>query len=538
MRESRQDNPTPEAARDLHPGWLTPAVLVLTLAVVALVAGRFWHIGVRDQWVWPYFERPANWAWAAVALVPLAMFIGLCVFVQRRAELKPIEELAAVLICVLLAATLVYATPLADPAGPYHGVEITASPWMGGYFLESLYVDNAGDYLSGYARYIRTLDVKGPLGHIADHPAGPVLLHAALNRLARLGFVQRSMLGPDAGEMRMLAAVSVGHMWPGVVARAKTLGQPERSATGPLKDFFPAGLTGLFLATHAFQVLAALTVVPVYFLARRLGGPAAAVAAAGFCALIPSLHAFSPFLDQAFCAIAACIMLAGLAALQRRSFALSLLAGLLLFVGLQLTLAFLVIAAMGGIAAGVHAYGLYRAKERLMKPQEWGALAGGVVLGILVPALAIKLWCGYDSFEVWHICYVKHAGFSARFGRTYWPWFLEGPVEGFVFMGVPISCLVVCALVRDLPRWWRPLGKPCALLWACALVLALLHVSGKNRGEVARLWMFLMPFGAVAAGVVAASAQKGRRIITSLYLAALCVQAVVFRASLEVLDLP
>ena len=170
--------------------------------------------------------------------------------------------------------------------------------------------------------------------------------------------------------------------------------------------------------------------------------------------------------------------------------------------------------------------------------REWALIVGGIALGVLGPALALKLLWGYDSFSVWHTCYVKHAAFSQRFGRTYAPWFMANPLEMLLFMGVPVSCLVLWAAVRDAANWWRKEGRPFVLLWALLLVVALLHVSGKNLGEVARLWMLLMPFGAVIAGWAIARLDRRRGLAAGLCLAALYLQTAAFRASLEVLQLP
>jgi hypothetical protein len=231
-------------------------------------------------------------------------------------------------------------------------------------------------------------------------------------------------------------------------------------------------------------------------------------------------------------------MLTWLAALERRSFRLSLLTGVLLFLGLQLTLAFLVVAAMAAAATPLHALAARRSGERPVRLHEAASLAGGALLGVLAPALGLQLWSGYDSLEVWYLCYAKHAGFSGQFGRTYWPWFLMNPVEMFVFMGAPVSALTAWAACRDMPNLWRPGTRPETLLWAFVLIMALLHVSGKNLGEVARLWMFVMPLAAAVAGCALSRLDRRHGLAAAACVAVLYVQTVVFRVSLETLALP
>jgi hypothetical protein len=135
--------------------------------------------------------------------------------------------------------------------------------------------------------------------------------------------------------------------------------------------------------------------------------------------------------------------------------------------------------------------------------------------GFVLPALASKVFLDYDVVEVWRTCFSKHAVFARYFPRTYWKWALFGPVELALFMGVPLACLTAWRAAR---QGWKGLapslpaqrglpdqrGLPAqaekfdVLLWSFIAVVIVLDVSGKSLGEVGRLWMFLMPLGAVA----------------------------------------
>jgi hypothetical protein len=103
------------------------------------------------------------------------------------------------------------------------------------------------------------------------------------------------------------------------------------------------------------------------------------------------------------------------------------------------------------------------------------------------------------------VCFEKHAGFAQSFGRTYWKWALFSPVEFALFMGVPVACLVLWRLARQvriipaLKASRDKLSQTDIILWSLVLTFVILDVSGKSLGEVSRLWMFLMPFGALVA---------------------------------------
>jgi hypothetical protein len=105
-------------------------------------------------------------------------------------------------------------------------------------------------------------------------------------------------------------------------------------------------------------------------------------------------------------------------------------------------------------------------------------------------------------------------------------------------MGAPVSALTAWAACRDMPNLWRPGTRPETLLWAFVLIMALLHVSGKNLGEVARLWMFVMPLAAAVAGCALSRLDRRHGLAAAACVAVLYVQTVVFRVSLETLALP
>ena len=539
--ESREAAPAPRIGR-AERLLLCVAMIVLTGAACAAVLLRRWEIGVPDEWVWPYFRYAPQWGWALPAAVVAGLLVWAVCFIASRAPLRPAEEAVAVALVFLLALVLLYVMPLPAPELPHKAEALTVFHGAGGYYAESLFVKDVPGYLRAYPKFIKRLTVKGPLGHISDHPPGAALFHVLLNRVAALSpALQRSVLPSDRAALgewlphlrRWLLDVGAGR-W--IATRPKGRSGPALSAIPKPPDLTDAALAGLFLSSHVFRFLAAATVVIVYFLGKRLGGVRVGVLGAAFCALIPSLHGFSPFVDQLFCPLAALIMLLTLIALDRKSFLLAALAGFMLFVGLQFTLAFLVIAAVGGLAGALHWWGAARSGKGEYGLKDAGILAGGAVIGMLIPLTLMELAFGYDSVEVWRTCLVKHASFSGRFGRTYWPWFLIGPVEFLVFMGVPISCLVLWAMARDLPSFRRR-GRPMTLLWSVAGVLAFLVVSGRNRGEVARLWIILMPFGATVAAWAVARLGGEKRALVVVALVALFAQALVFRMSLETLKI-
>src|SRR5207253_327112 len=91
----------------------------------------------------------------------------------------------------------------------------------------------------------------------------------------------------------------------------------------------------------------------------------------------------------------------------------------------------------------------------------------------------------------------NHAGFYSHFPRTHWKWLLVNPVELTVAAGVPLTVLAIWSIVG---QWRRADVRQTGHIWAWLVALGLLWLSGKNMGEAARLWIFLMPFLVWSAG--------------------------------------
>jgi hypothetical protein len=66
------------------------------------------------------------------------------------------------------------------------------------------------------------------------------------------------------------------------------------------------------------------------------------------------------------------------------------------------------------------------------------------------------------------------------------------PIELAIALGLPsaVWCLIGLLAQRGVP----------VHVWATLAVLALVNLTGRNMGEVARLWLFFMPPLLVAAG--------------------------------------
>lgn len=329
------------------------------------------------------------------------------------------------------------------------------------------------DYLDQYAQYEPEEVFPSDTLRVVTHPPGPSLLCYGVQRplrtcpgLAdRLIGLYRRLFPSDWGRHTFILSTPVS-------AR-----------------IFLAGITTCGLATIA---LASLLAPVVLWAASRLGLRGWAGPAFALCAMLPSLHLYSPGIDQTFPLWAMLFWTVLLVACQRNHAALAACAGALFFVCMGFSLAFVVALAIPLAGAGLWWTRTERRGPALRRAARIACpLVGGFALILVIAQLTV----GYDAIGAWLRCYRHNKLFNAESARGYWPWLLYNPVMFVLFLGGPTAVLWLAGTAAALRRWWRK-GRVVGRDWlplGVAGVIVLLWFSGLNRGEVERLWMFLMP---------------------------------------------
>ncbi len=352
------------------------------------------------------------------------------------------------------------------------------------------------------------------------HPAGPLTLFWSLNHV---------FAGDEAAARQFVRGCED---WLAGGLHAKDPQGPSE-VVSLFGDMSEAELAGVWLATFVLRLAAALAVVPVFAMARAVYGVRTAIVAAALMAVVPSLVLYSPGIDQAFPVLAATACWLAWTAGARGSLLRAALAGASVSVGLLYSLSFAVV---GGWAALLAAAALGR-NGRLRDTGRVAALAAAGLAGFAVPVVTLYLAVGYNSPAVWVTCLEANAKFNAQSGRVYWTWLLVNPVEFLVFLGAPVAALFVSRAASGVGDLWRGRGwreADWATLVLAGLLVAL-NLLGANRGEVSRLWMFLMPGCMIAAAAqVERCAPYRRAVLVSLF-ALQAVQATVFKSLLDVL---
>jgi methylthioxylose transferase len=454
---------------------LARCALVLAVAgtAVVLLSDRI-PLGVSGEWTWDRIPlEPASRLAALVALLAGAIYVGFATLGAVRMERAGrLERRAWLLALVGVAFAWLYVALDAIPAP--HGY--ARVPWVlyyprsSGYFWQARYeVEDASAFLAGY----EDLLAEGDYLHIGTHPPGLTLGYYGLLKLF-------SPYPP-------LTAAVLSTQPAGAGDSVATIRESPLAGVPPLTSNDEACL---WLALLLTQLAAALAALGIYGLAVRNVDRRTAWMAACLWPLVPAVAVFLPKSDvlYAFPAVSAAWL--WMSACDRGSILRATLTGLMLWLGMFLSLAFLTIIALIGVMSVWEA--LTRPAEVRTRPfLQWHLIVGALV-GFAAPTLAIWYFAELNLLHVWQQNLTNHAQFYEHNVRTYSDWLLVNPLELAMAVGLPL------ALAAALGSWrvarsglLTPRSAPAV---AFVLVWGALWLSGKNMGEAARLWILIMPW--------------------------------------------
>lgn len=435
-------------------------------------------LGIVGEWVWNRtgaFPRPERW------LLPIAAFAGyvMAVTIGRRLLERHGEWLLVVLLPALLGAGGLLQLAWLDLPPPPWGIErwpiSLAHPASSGYFAHAGTIGNPKAFLADYERWIAHQDSF----HVGTHPPG-------------LFLVCRFLL--DYFGERPQAAAALLEKLP----QRLRMGLATLEQKPGLSRAAQAAVAAMAVLTF---VVCLLTILPIYGLCRLGVGPAPAWQAATIWPLVPAVPLFLPVGDCLYPPLAALLVLLLLWSAEARLAFPAVLAGAVFWFGMLFSLAFL---AVLPIAFGAHFTYFWRGK---MSIGRWLTTVAAFAAGFALPTE----WCwrqlDLNLPVVWFINLDKHAGFYVERPMSYWPWLGLNLVElAFVCGPVVMGCFVAAlALGRERRQWNGLTAAHCA----AAATIVLLDVIGRNRGEVGRLWLPLIPFFALPVARVWAARQIG-----------------------------
>jgi hypothetical protein len=472
---------------------LVQAALVLGLVLV--LRRRTIPLGVPGEWTWSRLPANVN-ATAAdwrVGIAAVALYVAFALAGFRalsRADRRPRAGAWLLGLAVAApAAQIAVQCAAPDGFGLHKWAFALHAPGSNGYFTvaRTPRMADVGRFLREYPEWIKTQDSL----HIGTHPPGLFLVWRGTMALMRAR--------PE------LARLFLEHQPPPVASALRIISRRD-----PLTEADRAAIVAIGLWT---LLACAWTALTIYGLARVLGrGRAVAWSAATLWPIMPSALLFQPAADAAFPLLSTLIW--ALAARSRTGAALA--AGALLAVGMQFTLAFL---AVGLITALIIAWTFRTAGTfRVL------VLLAGVFAAFALSTVAFGVLTGCNPLVTWWYNQANHARFYREFPRGYVAWQAGNLVELLIGLGLPVAAWLPFGLA---------LGRADRLAVATLIVMGLLQLSGRNLGEVARLWLPLMPPLLVVAAAGAERLGAGWRAL-GWTLSWLGLQALAMQATIQV----
>ncbi|MCX7597572.1 MAG: hypothetical protein N2512_01700 [Armatimonadetes bacterium] len=434
------------------------AGLVASVIMLWLLHLHLLPLGVRGQWHWRQRDT-AFWPGPAVLLACTFVLLGaaLALDAARRQALARRQAAASIIVLLTGSYFLAGAMLLAEPGGYCRATLSVFSDLSMGYLTEASKNPDFRDWL-------RNTKSRTSLGQVPDrvatHPPGPVLVFYVLDGLVRgqpglerVGLAPLGRLGLTAEEL---------------LETARRVG----SGRFDVHHVAVASLAVWLLMAAVPMAIAGAWLLGFWWLGERAGIAAAAVAT-----VIPSLYVFTPGIDAGIAALAVWVLALWAWALKRgRGF---IAAGVVWGLSLQMT--------FGLAALGVILLTVWLAGGRSGGWRAWAWLAAGVAVSHL-PLVAL----GYDPLT--NLAASLRAQHHIMASRSYAPWALMNAWDIIVFAG---PALVALALSGG--------GRTKGLGLGLGATVVLLLLAGATRGEVGRIWCFLMPpMGLCAAAALVA----------------------------------
>lgn len=464
MQDNAHGTPVAEAAPDVAKLRVLGAVgagLVATLVMLWLLHWHLLPLGVGGEWHWRQRDM-AFWPGPAVLLACAFVLLGatLALDAARRQAIARRQAAASIAVLLVGSYCLAGATLLAEPGGYSRAVLSIFSDLSMGYLTEVSKNPSFGAWLRDTRR--RT-DLGLVPARVATHPPGPVACFFLLDALVRrYGSVQRLALVP-------LDRLGVG--------AGELLETARRVGSGRFDTHHVAVAS---LGVWVLMVPLPLAVAGAWALGSWWLGGRAGIAAATLAAVIPSLCVFTPGIDAGIAALAIWVLALWAWALRRQRW--FVVAGLVWGLGLQMT--------FGLVVLVVVVLGMWLAGGRPGGWRAWAWVAVGVVLAHL-PLVAI----GYAPVADFAASIRAQRHIMAS--RSYAPWVLMNAWDIVIFAG---PALVALALSSG--------GRTKGLGLGLGATVALLLLGGATRGEVGRIWCFLMPPMGVCAGAALVALQE------------------------------
>jgi len=457
---------------------------------------------VAGEWGWVYCPLDVTgklWLPVSIFLLTIVVIWNL-MRINRAQKVSGCREFVSVVILALLAFLVCMSVfPLAK-LGFDELPLVVINPVNTGYFNDAAKVNNFLSFVGDYASRIPHLGL-----HSETHPPGPILFFWCINWLMK-----------KVPSLAILA-IKIGdflHLNYSYLSNSLILyGLP--SGRSIIATSIVAGLLMPFISS--------LTVIPLYYLGKeyygkRIGFCAAALYICILC--IPSVIFFTPQMDQVLVFLAVSTIASFYLGLKRKNVWYIFLAGVIYSAGIFMSVGLLVLLSFIGLlmAKEVAQNKLLVAKkeETCLVTHSKFSIKGALIFGFTIIFFYVVLMSvlDFNIVRVLKAISVEQQAINMKIGRTYSKWVIFNLYDFFAFLGIPVSFLFFKRIVSNFSQFLKAgVSQVDYLLIALLAILVALDVSGVIRGEVARAWMFLMPFSVLVSAPEIDKIPRGRFFI-------------------------
>jgi len=265
-----------------------------------------------------------------------------------------------------------------------------------------------------------------------------------------------------------------------------------------------------------------IVLIPVFLLAKRLIEEENVPAAGILYIVLPNVLVMVMMRDQyLFPLLSALVSLAVYTMLQVRSTLTGLLAGGSLYVAVFTSFSLLPMIGFVSIWIGL----MFIGEKGWLRLSRWLPMLSGFVLGFGTCWVGMQGLLGYDFLHRYQAAFWSHRVIkSYEFSATHLLLYaFQNVLEFGLWTGIPVSLLIISGTLKGAAGLIK--GKVTGFnTFAAAFLLMYfaLQIVGQTRGEVGRLWIFLLPAGMILAAPEAlrltARPQRGLLLVSALQL--------------------
>lgn len=436
-------------------------VSVLTFVFCLLIATDFLPFlrgfAPLPDWQWQY--RPVGFPGLKI-IAPFLVMIFVLVFVKfllgKKKKYIIFNEQKLLFIIFLFSIIFQVAVLYASPGGLLVSVQRVIHPTIIGYFSSAIEIDSLSNFFRNYH-----VDVSSYPNMAKYHPPGSILIFWFVNQLStRLEGILGLTSVPQPRHSDLL------YLWNNLVLNEKI---------------------GAILAVPFVMLIIGLGSIVIYYAGKIMYGPIVGIKAALIYIFIPALIVFTPFTDVItpfFTALSLYFFVRGF---KDRNLLAFIASGIFLFVGAFITLTVLALLLIYSIL-GLHylLIGHIKIKSVFRYIVFYG-------LGFFIVPLMLYIFYNFDLPASFSAIMNNHIGF-VDVRKNHYLWLIYNYYDFFLFLGMPLSVIVIAILKDMLFSLVKRIGNYDWLFVGFCVMTFLIDVSAKMHGETGRTWLPFLPF--------------------------------------------